>query len=317
VSLPCNVSRRAEQMIELGLWLLVAVGLWTLAEQATTFGLIDVWRWMSSVSRGVILVLAVMVLHTVSITGDRLVTFGRARRQSRVFVRQSSPVGIQHPEKVLALAKRYPQSHVAKVVASGLIHISQSPSWLSRPDEIECCKGSMRRANSMTHSELQYGLATLATIASLAPFIGLFGTLFGILNSFGRMTGQVDAVRAYVAGGLSDALLTTAMGLLVAVPAAWSHNFFRDWLSVLQIEMENASSELVGYLSRRDWRVPAESVGDVSGEAGMLSLTPDHDGNHSWEVSADSQVVLLLPVWLSWLCFAYVIAEGVYWSTLP
>ena len=300
-------------MIELGLWLIMPVLFWRLADETGAVGMFGTWQWMNSLSRGAVIVLAVMMVRTLSLAGDCLVRFGRARRQSRLFVRLFNLKAQPDPEHLLAAAERHPQSHIAKIVVSGLTGVFQFLQWSSRDLAIESSERSMLRTASRIQADLQYGLPTLATIASSAPFIGLLGTVGGLLDALGPVGAQADAARAWVAEGVSEALLTTAAGLLVAVPAAWAYNFFRDWLSILRIEMDNASSELVGYfLSRREWRREAAIVPPVEGDSTVPSFAANQNGIQNWEVAADSHILFLLPLWFYWLYCLYILARHVY-----
>ena len=121
----------------------------------------------------------------------------------------------------------------------------------------------------------------------------MLGTVFGLLSAFRQREGQVDAVRAALVEDLSEALLTTALGLAVALLAARSYNFFRGRLTVLETEMGNAASELVGHLSlrHRQWRL--QPVCDIHPDATLLTAAMDRNGRQPWEVVCDSQAFLL------------------------
>jgi len=95
----------------------------------------------------------------------------------------------------------------------------------------------------------------LATIGSTAPFVGLFGTVFGIINAFqGMKTAETAGISA-VAGGISEALFTTAFGLLVAVPAVWLFNYFTSKVDNFVVEMDNSSAELIDYFLKQRRKV--------------------------------------------------------------
>lgn len=106
------------------------------------------------------------------------------------------------------------------------------------------------RSKANIHAELKKGLGALATIASTAPFVGLLGTVLGIMNCFRGYTGSDVNYLTIVMQGISEALLTTAFGLLVAVPAAWSYNVFTTKIHSFDVEAENSSLELITYLAR-------------------------------------------------------------------
>ena len=120
--------------------------------------------------------------------------------------------------------------------------------WISETELLEIANRSMERASHSAHFELKKGLAALATIASTAPFIGLFGTVLGLINAFRGYIGERTELLVLTSIGVQQALLTTALGLLVAVPAVWSYNYFAETLERFQLEMEIVSLELANYL---------------------------------------------------------------------
>ena len=101
------------------------------------------------------------------------------------------------------------------------------------------------------NAELKRGLSGLATIGATAPFVGLFGTTVGIINAFKGMASAKSAGLSSVAGGISEALVTTAFGLFVAVPAVWAYNIFTGKVEAFGIEMTNSSSELLDYFVKQ------------------------------------------------------------------
>ncbi len=98
-------------------------------------------------------------------------------------------------------------------------------------------------------SDLKTGLSALASIASTAPFVGLFGTAIGIFDAFQGGSMSRASYGSMIAGASAEALATTVLGLLVAVPAIWCHNYFNDLMEGFEIEMQNASLELLSYLT--------------------------------------------------------------------
>ena len=99
----------------------------------------------------------------------------------------------------------------------------------------------------------------MATIGSTAPFVGLFGTVVGIINAFKGISTEKSTGLGAVAGGISEALVTTAIGLFVAIPAVWMFNYFTDKIEAFDVEMGNSSSELIDYFLKRSQRAAAVS----------------------------------------------------------
>lgn len=109
----------------------------------------------------------------------------------------------------------------------------------------------MRSATAATRLEMKRRLANLATVATTAPLIGLFGTVIGILDAFKGCIGQKWFCAQMIIQGNCEALVTAALGLLVAIPAAWFYNYLSGRLEIFNIEMQLASSELLTYLTIR------------------------------------------------------------------
>ena len=101
------------------------------------------------------------------------------------------------------------------------------------------------------HAELKRGISTLATVGSTAPFVGLFGTVLGIIHAFQGISTEKSTGLGAVAGGISEALVTTAVGLFVAIPAVMMFNYFTNRVEAFDVEMGNSSSELIDYFLKR------------------------------------------------------------------
>jgi biopolymer transport protein ExbB/biopolymer transport protein TolQ len=147
---------------------------------------------------------------------------------------------------------------LAKVVVAGLqeFRAHQMSSEISG-EEIEASRRALERAQAIVHAELKRGVSTLATIASSSPFVGLLGTVVGIINAFKGIATEKSSGLSAVAGGISEALVTTAVGLLVAIPAVWMYNYFSNRVEAFDVEMGNSSSELIDYFLKRTQRAGA------------------------------------------------------------
>jgi biopolymer transport protein ExbB len=153
------------------------------------------------------------------------------------------------------IADRYKKSHLAKVVVAGLQEFQAHQISSEIPgEEIEASKRALERAEAIVHAELKRGVSGLATIGSTAPFVGLFGTVVGIINAFKSIETSKSTGLGAVAGGISEALVTTAIGLFVAIPAVWMFNYFTGKIEAFDVEMGNSSSELIDYFLKRSQR---------------------------------------------------------------
>ena len=152
----------------------------------------------------------------------------------------------------LDAARKFNKSHLAKVVSAGLIEYDNDKSDLKDSHDLVAAVGrSLDRAVSMTSAEMKKGTGGLATIGSTAPFIGLFGTVVGIINAFTGIAASGSGGLAAVSAGISEALITTAFGIFVAVPAVMAFNYFTTRLERFQIEMSNSSAELLDFFLKK------------------------------------------------------------------
>ena len=232
---------------------LTLVGMWLLQENAVGFDPLSLWRQMGWPARMVVIALFIMSAWSIGVMIDRWLAFSAARNQSRTFA--PLVAGALRDGKIdeaIHVAERHKKSHLAKVVTAGLqeFQAHRSSSDISG-GEIEASKRALDRAEAIVHAELKRGLSGLATIGSTAPFVGLFGTVVGIINAFKGIAGEKSTGLAAVAGGISEALVTTAIGLFVAIPAVWLFNLFTARMEAFDVEMDNSSSELVDYFIKQ------------------------------------------------------------------
>jgi biopolymer transport protein ExbB/biopolymer transport protein TolQ len=211
------------------------------------------WAQMGVLAKAVVILMFIMSAWSIGVMIDRAIAFNAARKQSRQFA--PAVAGALREGKLdeaIKIADRYKKSHLAKVVVAGLqeFQAHQSSSDISG-EEIEASRRALERSEAIVHAELKRGVSSLATIGSTAPFVGLFGTVVGIINAFKTMAAQKTPGIGAIAGGISEALVTTAIGLFVAVPAVWAFNYFTGRVDAFDVEMGNSSSELLDYFLKR------------------------------------------------------------------
>src|SRR6201989_1133881 len=228
--------------------------LWLFQEsEGISFDPRSVWGNMGILAKLVVLVLFIMSAWSIGVMIDRLIAYNAARKQSRAFA--PAVAGALREGKLdeaIKIADRYNKSHLAKVVVAGLQEFkAHQMSTEISGEKIEASRRALERAEAIVHAELKKGVSTLATIGSTAPFVGLFGTVVGIINAFKTMAAQKTPGIGAIAGGISEALVTTAIGLFVAVPAVWAFNYFTGRVDAFDVEMGNSSSELLDYFLKR------------------------------------------------------------------
>jgi biopolymer transport protein ExbB len=213
---------------------------------------IQIYKQMSAVALVVVAILLFMSIWSIGIMIDRAITYSAARKQSRIFVQQvAGALRDGKLDEAISIAERNKKSHIAKVVATGLSEFQAASSQVTDAELIEAAKRGLERSVAIVHAEMKRMLNGLATIGSTAPFVGLFGTVVGIINAFKGIATQKATGLSAVAGGIAEALITTALGLFVAVPAVWAFNYFTNKVEAFDVEMDNSSMELVNYFVTR------------------------------------------------------------------
>jgi biopolymer transport protein ExbB/biopolymer transport protein TolQ len=234
------------------------------------FGPLSLWEQMTWIARGVVIVLLLLSIWTLYASIERLLVFRKARKQSLTFARQVTQLLAQDKiQDTIDASRKYRFSHIARVTRAGLIQFlldhrpgKPSPSGpLSGQDQVEAARRAIERETLITYSDFKKGVGSLATIATTAPFIGLFGTVIGIINAFRGMAMTGSGGISAVSAGIAEALVTTALGLFVAIPAAWIYNHFVNSLERFQVEMSNSSSELVDFFIKKHGGSHAVGVG--------------------------------------------------------
>ncbi len=219
------------------------------------FSPLDLWNNMGWLARGVVFVLFIMSIWSLAVIIDRYLYFAAARKQSRDFApRVAGALRENKLDEAIKVADRNKKSHLAEVVTAGLSEFRNYGGGQVTVEQVESSKRALERSEAIVHAKLKRGLGGLATIGSTAPFVGLFGTVAGILKAFQEIAVQKTPGIGAVASGISEALVTTAFGLLVAIPAVMCFNYFTNKVEAFDVEMDNSSSELVDYFLKQNRR---------------------------------------------------------------
>jgi biopolymer transport protein ExbB len=219
--------------------------------------LMEMWNAMGWVAKAIGVILIIMSMISFGVAIERIYTFTQARKQSKLYAPQvAKHLKDGRLKEAIALSgsKDFRYSHLAKVVLAGLQEYQfqqESGGTLNREDVLDTVRRSIQRATALTASDLKKGVTALATIGSTAPFVGLLGTVIGVINAFVGIgatgTGSIGAVSV----GIAEALIETALGLFVAIPAVWFYNYLSNRLEYFNVEMDNSSSELVDYFIKK------------------------------------------------------------------
>lgn len=243
------------------------------------FSLLGLWNQMGFVAKSVVIILLGMSMYAIGIALERFVTFRRGRRRSLEYIAALQPlIGTRGKlDEASSLGANWKDAPLARIIGTGITEFRNGLDDLggTTADMVELellvhgVSRSMDRAKKRELAGLQRGLPVLATISSSAPFVGLFGTVFGIITAFQQMADPSKGGGgglATVSAGIAEALLTTAVGLAVGIGAVWFYNFFTTRLDELGVIIDDATGELADRLlhSSRPARrgVPSPTAGE-------------------------------------------------------
>jgi biopolymer transport protein ExbB len=227
------------------------------AQEGGGLDFVEMFEQMGAAAWAVAIVLFIMSFWSVGVAIERFYTYSQATKQSKMY----APLVAKHLKEgrlkeaiALSSAKEYRYSHLAKVVLAGLQEYQfqqESGANLSREDLLDTVRRSIQRATALTSNDLKKGVSGLATIGATAPFVGLLGTVVGVINAFVGIASSGSGGIGAVSAGIAEALVETALGLFVAIPAVWFYNYLSGKLEFFNVEMDNSSSEMVDYFIKK------------------------------------------------------------------
>ena len=214
--------------------------------------LIHLFGTMGWFAKGIVAVLAIMSIWSLTVMVTKFIQFRRAQAETRRFAPQfSRSIQEENLDQAISLAEKHKKSHVSRVLGEALAEVKpllRDRATITAAD-INSSERAVERQMLIVLSDLKRGTGVLATVGSTAPFVGLLGTTMGIVNAFtGMAAGGASGGLAGISAGIAEALITTAFGLLVAIPAVWAYNYFTTKIENLSVEMTYTSKELIDYL---------------------------------------------------------------------
>jgi len=229
------------------------------AEPQMSFDLISMWHQMGPFARFIAIVLAVMSVYSLGVMGERLVTYSRATKASRQYAEQLRdllPAG--KLGEAVELSRKLARGHLSKVLGLAIEEYQRSlaalrshgPHDVGDFDIIAAVNRAVDRSSLRTVADLRRGLGALATVGSTAPFVGLLGTVAGIITAFQAMAATGSGGLGSVSAGIAEALVTTAFGLLVAIPAVMMFNYFTNRVEDMQVDITDSANELLDFFMK-------------------------------------------------------------------
>lgn len=226
------------------------------------FSLFHMWQQMGMVAKSVVAILLVMSIYAIGMVVERWFTFRKGRRQSVGYVGaiQQQIANKARLSELSGVDRKWKGSPIARIVGYGVDEFVRGVDELgpraADREEVELVVDdvvrSMNRVKERELANLKKGLAALATISSSAPFVGLFGTVFGIITAFQNMAdpSKGGGGLATVSAGIAEALLTTAVGLGVAIVSVWFYNYFINRVDDITADVDETAGEIVDCMTR-------------------------------------------------------------------
>ena len=248
------------------------------------FSLLGMWKSMGIPARLVVLTLAIMSVYSLSVMAERMFSFSRAKEQSRKYAEKLRDLLPGHQMiEAAQYATTLKYGHIPRVLGAGISEYNkgrealanQGPHDVGEFDLVEAINRALDRATLRVTADLRRGLSGLATVASSAPFVGLLGTVLGIITAFQLMAASGSGGLASVSAGISEALITTAFGLLVAIPALMMFNYLTNRGEEMTVDIADASNELVDFfLKEGRFEEPLTNPGAGKGAGAAAAKAP-------------------------------------------
>ncbi len=198
-------------------------------------------------------ILAIFSIFSLAVIGERFYAYRKAQKATQEVAEKALQyVADGKMAEALRLCEGNTGSPVAKVLEAGLLVVVDQANPAMSGDRfsrrIESCKGAMQRTTSAEIIRLEGYLGSLATLGNISPFVGLFGTVLGIIRAFEAISKTGSGGLGTVSAGIAEALVATAAGLFVAIPAVMAYNYFLGGVKLFATAMDNAASEMVDRL---------------------------------------------------------------------
>lgn len=226
------------------------------------FTLMGIIQQMGILAKLIGLILVIMSVWSLNVSIDRLIAFAVSRRQSAAAIEEAYDRFYEDRiDEAVEATRKYPRGHLARIIGAALASYLHDWDRGAKPDT-EAAERAVEKERGLIVADMKRGLTSLATISATAPFVGLLGTVIGIINAFTGMASTGSGGLGAVSGGIAEALVTTAFGLFVAIPAVWVFNYFNGQVEMVQTDIDTIKAEVIDYLIRRGEKHAARAKGE-------------------------------------------------------
>jgi biopolymer transport protein ExbB/biopolymer transport protein TolQ len=215
------------------------------------FTLTDLWHHMGLFAKLIVAVMGVMSVASLVVMAERLIVFNKSRSESRNFAERMANILSKGDLNTAANTKMGEKvGHLGRVIGAGLAAFRLTPTK-DKDMQVESVARALERQAQREVQSLKRGLGLLATVGSTAPFVGLLGTVMGIVNAFQSMAVSGSGGLGTVSAGIAEALITTAFGLLVAIPAVMAYNYLQGWVDARAVDISESSNEFLDVVAKQ------------------------------------------------------------------
>jgi biopolymer transport protein ExbB len=219
-----------------------------------SFDLVHIFTTMSPLSKAIFGILVLMAVLSIGATVERWIAFRRSAKESAVFARMAAPLIDEWKiDEVETLAAKYRHSALAKLFFATIQRYIRAFEGLEGAlSPVELARNESERAKEALSADLRRGMSMVATVGSLAPFVGLLGTVVGIIAAFQGIGAAGSGGIASVSAGIAEALVETAFGLMVAIPAVVMFNWLTGRVASIELAVARSVGELLDEMQSRD-----------------------------------------------------------------
>jgi biopolymer transport protein TolQ len=230
-------------------------------EGANDLDIVSLIMAASDVAKAVLILLMLMSVACWYVIGTKYMYLSRAHKRSNRFL--DSFWRTSRLDDVWKLSEEMSPSPISEVFRAGYVELAKlrkrrtehggdaAAGSETHLGDLESIERALTRARTMAITEMESKVPFLATTASAGPFIGLFGTVWGIMNSFRSIGAKGAANLATVAPGIAEALVATAIGLVAAIPAVMAYNYLSRRIRVISADMETFANDFLNIIRRR------------------------------------------------------------------
>ena len=222
-----------------------------------SFNFAEIWAHMPLIGKFIAFGLFLMAVSFIGVTIERILAFAHSAKESRAFAQQAGKLLEEWKvDEIVAVADKYKSSSLAKLFGPIIRRYIHAFEDLGEGGlaPVQLARNEGERRKEAVGEDLRRGMNVIATVGSLSPFVGLLGTVVGIIGAFQGIGAAGSAGIAPVMRGISEALIETAFGLLVAIPAVIAFNYLNARINAIETALGRSAGELLDELENHQGR---------------------------------------------------------------